>query len=60
MDDFDWIGLDARRVEPAVRGTIVMISMETSKQPLDLNHTQRLADRLQDGLKRLREIRSEN
>ena len=57
MNDFSWAELDDKDVEAAVRGNIVMLSMETTNRPLDVKRVRALSDRLSYGLLRLEEIK---
>ena len=57
MNDFSWTELDDKDVEAAVRGNIVMLSMETTNRPLDVKRVRALSDRLSYGLLRLEEIK---
>ena len=57
MTDFSWTELDDNDVEAAVRGNIIMLSMEVSNRPLDIERVRALNDRLSWGLLRLEEIK---
>ena len=57
MNDFSWTELDDKDVEAAVRGNIVMLSLETTNRPLDVKRVRALSDRLSYGLLRLEELK---
>jgi hypothetical protein len=60
VPEFNWSRLTEENVEPAIRGNIVMLSMQTSKRPLDIDYIQKLTDRLQAGLNQAKSWRTTN